>query len=43
MAQRTFSQIAHEIIELWPKPYFGVVPYLKALSHCDTTDPDGKK
>lgn len=42
MTQRTFSQVAQEIIALWPKPYFGAVPYLRALSLCDTTDPHGK-
>lgn len=40
MAKRTFSQIAQEINALWPKPYFGAVPYLQALLVCDTTDPN---
>ena len=29
---RTLSTIAREIWENWEKPYFGAVPYLKAMS-----------
>lgn len=42
MEKRTFSAIAHEIKQVWPKPYFGAVPYINALLECNTTDPDGK-
>lgn len=30
--RRALSQIAEEIQEVWPKPYFGAVPYIEALS-----------
>lgn len=39
MEKRTFSEIAAEIKKLWPKPYFGAVPYIQALYKCDTIDP----
>lgn len=32
MSQRPLSVIAREIRENWPKPYFGAVPYLDAMS-----------
>lgn len=28
---RPISAIAREITRLWPKPYFGAVPYLRAM------------
>ena len=37
--KRTFQQIAREIKQVWPKVYFGAVPYLDALLELDTTDP----
>lgn len=42
MEKRTFSAIAAEIKKLWPKPYFGAVPYIQALLKCDTTDPKAR-
>lgn len=33
---RALSDIAYEIRRLWPKPYFGAVPYLAALCSLDT-------
>lgn len=35
---RTFAQIAKEIQEKWNKPYFGAVPYLKAMSTINSSD-----
>jgi hypothetical protein len=32
MTTRTLAAIATEIRQTWPKPYFGAVPYLKAMS-----------
>jgi hypothetical protein len=29
--KRPISDIAYEIRRLWPKPYFGAVPYLNAM------------
>lgn len=29
---RTLSEIAHEIILTWKKPFFGAVPYLRAMA-----------
>lgn len=31
MTTRPLSTIAQEISTLWPKPYFGAVPYLRAM------------
>ena len=42
MEKRTFSAIAAEIKKLWPKPYFGAVPYIMALLECDTVEPDDR-
>lgn len=39
MNKRTFKQIAIEIKKVWPKPYFGAVPYIDAMLELDTTDP----
>lgn len=39
MNKRTFKQIAIEIKKVWPKPYFGAVPYIDAMMCLDTTDP----
>ena len=35
---RPISTIIREIRQTWPKPYFGAVPYLEALSQCQTAD-----
>lgn len=40
MNKRTFKQIAIEIKKVWPKPYFGAVPYIDAMMCLDTTDPE---
>lgn len=32
---RSLSEIAREIRENWPKPYFGAVPYLEAMGSLD--------
>jgi len=34
-APRAISTIAYEIKKLWPNPYFGAVPYLRAMSELD--------
>ncbi len=39
MKKRTFKEIAIEIKKVWPKPYFGAVPYIDAMMDLDTTDP----
>lgn len=28
---RAISEVARDIAKAWPKPYFGAVPYLKAM------------
>jgi len=33
---RPLSIIARDIQQAWPKPYFGAVPYLRALSQLTT-------
>ncbi len=33
---RSLHSIAHEIRRVWPKPYFGAVPYLAALGALDS-------
>ena len=33
---RKIAEIAREIRQVWPKPYFGAVPYLDAMSSLDT-------
>jgi hypothetical protein len=35
MTTRTLAEIAVEIRQLWPKPYFGAIPYIKALRDID--------
>ena len=35
MTTRTLRTIAIEIRLKWPKPYFGAVPYLEAMSRID--------
>jgi hypothetical protein len=37
-AQRTIREIAREIKQVWPKPYFGAVPYLDAMLCVDTVN-----
>lgn len=34
--QRALCTIAREIQTIWPKPYFGAVPYLNALTRLNT-------
>ena len=34
-APRPLRVIAHEILSLWPNPYFGAEPYLSAMFHLD--------
>lgn len=36
MSQRSLSTIANEINKLWTKPYFGAVPYIRAMRELDT-------
>lgn len=36
MQQRSISIIARDISANWPKPYFGAVPYLRAMHTLDT-------
>ena len=33
---RTLSEIGSEIYRLWPRQYFGAIPYLDALCEMDT-------
>lgn len=33
---RAISEIAAEISRVWPKPYFGAVPYLGAMRQLDS-------
>jgi hypothetical protein len=33
---RTIFAIANDVINLWPKPYFGAVPYIKAMRDLTT-------
>ncbi len=33
--ERALWQIANEIKRVWPKPYFGAVPYLQAMGSLD--------
>lgn len=35
---RPISEIAREISKDWKKPYFGAVPYLRAMFSLDSTD-----
>lgn len=37
---RTFGEIAQEIRALWKNPYFGAVPYIEAMNHLRTNDPN---
>lgn len=37
-AQRTIREIAREIKQVWPNPYFGAVPYLDAMLCVDTVN-----
>lgn len=37
---RTLSEIATEIRQDWPKPYFGAVPYLDALGSLKSVGDD---
>lgn len=39
MNKRTFKEIAIEIKKVWPKPYFGAMPYIDAMMDLDTIDP----
>ena len=32
---RPLNHIAHDIQQHWPKPYFGAVPYIKAMMQLD--------
>lgn len=32
---RPIYQVARDIERFWPKPYFGAVPYLRAMHHLD--------
>jgi hypothetical protein len=36
--ERLISEIAYEIKRLWPKVWFGAVPYLQAMCTLDTVD-----
>ena len=36
MEQRSLSTIAHEILRDWKKPYFGAVPYIRAMTELDS-------
>lgn len=36
--KRTFAEISLEISKTWSKPYFGAVPYIKAMRHIDSSD-----
>jgi hypothetical protein len=36
MQQRSISIIARDISANWPKPYFGAVPYLRAMHSLDS-------
>ena len=38
MNKRILSKIAWEIKKDWPRPYFGAVPYLNAMTEIDSTD-----
>ena len=38
MTTRPLSTIAHEIRTNWPKPYFGAVPYLEAMTTLSKID-----
>lgn len=33
---RPLHVIAREIVQTWPKPYFGAVPYINAMHSLDT-------
>ena len=33
---RTLSEIARDIRATWPRPYFGAVPYLRAMGELET-------
>jgi hypothetical protein len=35
---RTIRQVANDIAFEWEKPYFGAVPYLKAMHHLTDRD-----
>ena len=37
---RTFAEIAREIRAVWKNPYFGAVPYIEAMNHLRTNDPN---
>jgi hypothetical protein len=34
-APRTLHNIAGEVMDDWPNPYFGAVPYLNAMRHIE--------
>lgn len=35
---RLISTVAYEIVQDWKKPYFGAIPYLKAMLQLSTKD-----
>lgn len=35
---RPIYEIAEDIYEAWPKPYFGAVPYLEAMTSIENID-----
>lgn len=38
MTTRPISDIAREIARVWPKPYFGAVPYLRAMRELNSIE-----
>jgi hypothetical protein len=38
--ERSLSVIASEILRVWPKPYFGAVPYISAMLSLETCADD---
>lgn len=38
--KRTFREIAIEVQRVWKNVYFGAKPYLEAMMHLETTDPE---
>jgi len=39
-AHRPLHQIAQDILQHWPKPYFGAVPYIEAMQSLDSIHDD---
>jgi hypothetical protein len=35
---RALHNIADEIVKDWPNPFFGAVPYIRAMRHLETMD-----